>query len=103
MNEVPVNVAQKAVAMILGVEPDRVSPRVKRALSEALLSLPLDERVAFELHHGLQRYEDARCMTFAEIAQGYGLTRQRMQQLHKRALSKLRHHSRSTALRAYVA
>jgi RNA polymerase primary sigma factor len=41
-------------------------------------------------------------MTLDEIGKVYGVTRERIRQIEKKAMSQLRHPSRSQALRAYM-
>ncbi|MDQ7030399.1 MAG: sigma factor-like helix-turn-helix DNA-binding protein [Ardenticatenia bacterium] len=45
---------------------------------------------------------DGREHTLEEVGQKYGLTRERIRQIEKEALRKLRHPSRSRKLRAYL-
>ncbi|MDQ4077795.1 MAG: sigma-70 family RNA polymerase sigma factor [Chloroflexota bacterium] len=68
-------------------------------LSEALTSLTPREARILRLRYGLR---DGREHTLEEIGQKYGLTRERIRQIEKEALRKLRHPSRSRKLRAFA-
>lgn len=73
------------------------------ALSEdlhaALSTLTPRQARILNLRYGLQ---DGREHTLKEIGQKYGLTRERIRQIEKEALRKLRHPSRSRTLRAHL-
>lgn len=68
-------------------------------LSQALASLTPREVRILNLRYGLK---DGREHTLEEIGQKYGLTRERIRQIEKEALRKLRHPSRSRRLRSYL-
>jgi RNA polymerase primary sigma factor len=57
------------------------------------------EREVLSMRFGL---EDDRDMTLEEIGQHFGVTRERIRQIEARALAKLRHPSRSRALRGFL-
>ena len=66
---------------------------------EALASLTPREAKIIHLRYGLK---DGREHTLAEVGEKYGLTRERIRQIEKQALRKLRHPSRSRKLRAFL-
>ncbi len=68
-------------------------------LRKALTTLtPREARIIY-LRYGLQ---DGREHTLKEIGLKYGLTRERIRQIEKEALRKLRHPSRSRKLRSFL-
>ncbi len=68
-------------------------------LTRALSTLTPREARILRLRYGLR---DGREHTLKEIGEKYGLTRERIRQIEKEALRKLRHPSRSRKLRAFV-
>jgi RNA polymerase primary sigma factor len=68
-------------------------------IREALSSLTPREAKIIHLRYGLR---DGREHTLEEVGQKYGLTRERIRQIEKDALRKLRHPSRSRKLRAFL-
>ncbi len=72
---------------------------LREELSEALSTLTPREVKILKLRYGLT---DGREHTLEEVGQKYGLTRERIRQIEKEALRKLRHPSRSRKLRAYL-
>ncbi|MDQ4076694.1 MAG: sigma-70 family RNA polymerase sigma factor [Chloroflexota bacterium] len=68
-------------------------------LTKALATLTPREARILRLRYGLR---DGREHTLKEIGEKYGLTRERIRQIEKEALRKLRHPSRSRKLRAFV-
>ncbi len=68
-------------------------------LREALTSLSPREARVINMRYGLR---DGREHTLEEIGQKFGLTRERIRQIEKEALRKLRHPSRSRTLRAFA-
>ncbi len=68
-------------------------------IREALASLTPREAKIIHLRYGLR---DGREHTLEEVGQKYGLTRERIRQIEKDALRKLRHPSRSRKLRAFL-
>jgi RNA polymerase primary sigma factor len=59
---------------------------------------PREEKIIkmrFGLNHGSKH-------TLGEVGQAFALTRERIRQIEAKALGKLRHHSRSHKLRAYL-
>ena len=71
---------------------------MREALEEALSTLPTREARILRLRFGLQ---DGRSHTLGEIGQKFGLTRERIRQLEKRALRQLRHPCRFRPLKEY--
>jgi RNA polymerase primary sigma factor len=67
----------------------------RRELDHTLSTLPERERIILAMRFGLAGEEP---MTLEQIGERFGLTRERIRQLEAKALSKLRHPSRSGAL-----
>jgi len=61
---------------------------LKKQLAETLASLSARERRIIEMRFGL---DDAGCRTLEEIGTELGFTRERIRQIEKEALAKLRH------------
>jgi len=72
---------------------------LKEQLHDMVASLPAKERRVIELRFGLG---DGRSRTLEEVGQEFGLTRERVRQIEKKALGKLRHPSRSRKLKDYL-
>ncbi len=72
---------------------------VHEDIGEALASLTPREAKIINLRYGLR---DGREHTLEEVGQKYGLTRERIRQIEKDALRKLRHPSRSRKLKAFL-
>jgi len=68
-------------------------------LSKVLHSLEDRERRVIEMRYGLT---DGKPRTLDEIGHEFGLSRERIRQIEKTTMAKLRHPSRSDALREYV-
>jgi RNA polymerase primary sigma factor len=68
-------------------------------IREALSTLTPREAKIIHLRYGLR---DGREHTLEEVGQKYGLTRERIRQIEKDALRKLRHPSRSRKLRSFL-
>ena len=75
------------------------SELLKEQLKELLESLPAKERRVIELRFGLG---DGRSRTLDEVGEEFGVTRERVRQIQKKALGKLRHPKRSSKLREYL-
>lgn len=73
---------------------------LREELQRALEVLTPREVHILNLRYGLK---DGREHTLEEVGRKYGLTRERIRQIEKEALRKLRHPSRSRKLRAYLA
>lgn len=84
-----------------GEEPHDLvlSSTLNDELLHAFSSLTPREVRILNLRYGLK---DGREHTLEEVGQKYGLTRERIRQIEKEALRKLRHPSRSRRLRAYL-
>jgi RNA polymerase primary sigma factor len=72
---------------------------LRSQLSQALESLSARERRVIELRYGL---EDGYSLTLEEVGAKLGLTRERIRQIQKEALAKLRHRSLSRHLIEYL-
>jgi len=72
---------------------------LKEQLEESLASLPAKERRVIELRFGLG---DGCKRTLEEVGQEFGVTRERIRQIEKKALRKLRHPRCSRKLREYL-
>jgi len=88
--------------------PDREAPSPEEEaaqdllgeqLKEALGSLTVQEQDVVELRFGLR---DGCSRTLEEVGTELGLTRERIRQVERKALAKLRHPSRSGKLRGYL-
>ena len=83
----------------LGTLNRRMDAALKGEIKDAMSSLTPREAKILNLRYGLK---DGREHTLEEVGQKYGLTRERIRQIEKDALRKLRHPSRSRKLRAYL-
>jgi RNA polymerase primary sigma factor len=72
---------------------------LKEQLDDILGLLPAKERRVIELRFGLG---DGRSRTLDEVGQEFGVTRERIRQIQKKALGKLRHPSQSRKLKDYL-
>jgi len=72
---------------------------LRKEIEEALNTLDQREREVVKLYFGIG-YEHP--LTLEEIGEKFKLTRERVRQIKEKAIRKLRHHSRSKALRAYL-
>jgi RNA polymerase primary sigma factor len=72
---------------------------LRREIEEALDTLDQREKEVVKLYFGIG-YEHP--LTLEEIGEKFKLTRERVRQIKEKAIRKLRHHSRSKALRAYL-
>ncbi|MBI2860728.1 MAG: sigma-70 family RNA polymerase sigma factor [Chloroflexi bacterium] len=81
--------------------PDSVATRevLREQLMKILDSLSCRERQVIELRFGLGQDSDK---TLEEVGQKLGLTRERIRQIEREALSKMRHPSRSRQLLGYL-
>ncbi|TNF75627.1 MAG: RNA polymerase sigma factor RpoD/SigA [Bacteroidetes bacterium] len=68
-------------------------------INRALETLSPREADVIKLYYGIG---DQQSMTLAEIGQTFDLTRERVRQIREKAIRKLRHHSRSKLLKAYL-
>ncbi len=83
------------------VEPvDAASKELLREQIRSVLSFLSDrEREVLEMRFGLN---DGKDHTLEEVGKSFGVTRERIRQIEAKALRKLRHPSRSKALRDYL-
>ncbi len=75
----------------------RESLRVE--VQQVLKTLSEREAEVIRLYFGL---DDSQCLTLEEIGEKFNLTRERVRQIKEKAIRRLRHASRSKALRAYL-
>jgi len=68
-------------------------------VEDVLLGLTAREQRVLELRYGLRGH---RAYTLKEVGKIFGLTRERVRQIEKEALRKLRHPSRAQMLKAYL-
>ena len=68
-------------------------------INQALSTLTDREHKILRMRFGL---DNDRTHTLEEIGKQLGLTRERIRQIEAKALRKMRHHSRSGALRGYL-
>jgi RNA polymerase sigma factor (sigma-70 family) len=68
-------------------------------LDAVLGTLEARERQVLRMRYGL---DDGRPRTLDEIGKAFGLSRERIRQIERDTMAKLRHPSRSQALRDYV-
>ncbi|MBM2825716.1 MAG: rpoD [Dehalococcoidales bacterium] len=83
----------------LAPEEEAARSMFREQLAEVLSSLTLRERRIIELRFGLV---DGRGRTLDEIGEEFGVTRERIRQIERQALNKLRHPSRSRKLIDYL-
>jgi RNA polymerase sigma factor (sigma-70 family) len=90
----------------LVADDDAVDPELAAAyeltraeVNEALASLHERERGVLMMRFGLL---DGECHTLEEIGERYGVTRERIRQIEKKTLAKLRHPSRSNRLAGLI-
>lgn len=72
---------------------------LRQEIEEALATLPAREARVIRLRFGLQ---NGRIYSLEEVGEKFGLTRERIRQLEKQALRRLRHPRRSRLLREYL-
>jgi RNA polymerase primary sigma factor len=84
---------------ILQPEEEATASLLKEELNKTLESLTPRERRVIELRFGL---DDEYSRTLAEAGTELGLTKERIRQIEKEALAKLRHRSRSRELIGYL-
>jgi RNA polymerase primary sigma factor len=83
----------------LSPEEHAAHSMLKEELDSALAALTPRERGVLELRYGLY---DGRSRTLYEVGSQFGVTRERIRQIEKKAINKLRHPSRSHRLRGYL-
>ncbi|MFA7124284.1 MAG: sigma-70 family RNA polymerase sigma factor, partial [Candidatus Delongbacteria bacterium] len=72
---------------------------LREEIDIALKSLTDKEKEVIMLYFGIDQDQP---MTLEEIGDKFGLTRERVRQIKEKAIRRLRHTSRSKALRAYL-
>jgi RNA polymerase primary sigma factor len=72
---------------------------LKDSVRDLLETLPERERYVIERRYGL---DDGRCATLAEIGAGIGVTRERVRQIQRSALSRLRSRALDTELASFL-
>ena len=72
---------------------------LQETLRQVLNTLKPRERDILKLRFGI---DDGRARTLEEVGEVYGLTRERIRQIEKKAIKKMRHPSRSKKLREYI-
>jgi len=72
---------------------------LEREVQEALSTLTARESRIMELRYGLR---DGHPLTLQDVAERFGLTRERIRQIEKEAIAKLRHPEKAIRLRAFV-
>ncbi len=72
---------------------------LEQEIQEALATLSARESRIMELRYGLR---DGHPLTLQDVAERFGLTRERIRQIEKEALAKLRRPDKSLKLRAFV-
>jgi RNA polymerase primary sigma factor len=82
-----------------GPDEQATKSMFRQQLTRLLDSLPPRERRVIELRFGLQ---DRRSRTLDEVGAEFGVTRERIRQIERKALNKLRHPSRSRKLIDYL-
>jgi RNA polymerase primary sigma factor len=86
--------------------PDQLNPdepllddALKREIEKALATLTPREAEVISLYFGINREHS---LTLEEIGERFGLTRERVRQIKEKAISRLRHNSRSRPLKSYL-
>ena len=70
-----------------------------KEIQKALATLTARESRIMELRYGLR---DGHCLTLQDVAERFGLTRERIRQIEKEAIKKLRRPDKARRLRAFV-
>jgi RNA polymerase primary sigma factor len=89
-------IADKSAAQPIDVATNKL---LKEQLNEILASLSYRERRIIEMRFGL---DDGCRYTLDEVGQEFGITRERVRQIERKALGKLRHPMNSRRLREYI-
>jgi len=80
-------------------DTDLMSGSLKKEIERALATLSPREAEVIRLYFGLNIEQP---LTLEEIGEKFNLTRERVRQIKEKAIRRLRHTSRSKALRAYL-
>jgi len=105
IREVPLSrVLDSIPRQYLLTTPDEIDDRLdlqqlREVLGKQLGTLALRERRVIELRFGLI---DGNKLTLHEVARKYGITNERVRQIEKKALTKLRHPLRSRKLKVFL-
>jgi RNA polymerase primary sigma factor len=83
------------------LDPDEplLDDALKREIEKALATLTPREAEVISLYFGINREHS---LTLEEIGERFGLTRERVRQIKEKAISRLRHNSRSRPLKSYL-
>ena len=83
------------------LDPDEplIDDSLKREIEKALATLTPREAEVISLYFGINREHS---LTLEEIGERFGLTRERVRQIKEKAISRLRHNSRSRPLKSYL-
>jgi len=81
-------------------EDEAANSMLRQQFKDVLSSLTDRERKIIEMRYGLDNEQG---LTLKEVGHEFGLTRERIRQIEKEALAKLRHPSRSRKLIDYLA
>ena len=72
---------------------------LEREIQDALATLTARESRIMQLRYGLK---DGHPLTLQDVAERFGLTRERIRQIEKEAIAKLRRPDKAVRLRAFV-
>ena len=104
--ETPIDEGEESELGEFIADPGAVQPAeiasyqlLKEQLADILASLPRREREVIELRFGLA---DGRSRTLEEVGREFGLTRERIRQIERVALARLREHGATSRLRDYL-
>jgi len=81
-----------------GVDEFMIKESLGQEISEVLDTLKDREKQVLKLYFGIDGEEE---MTLVEIAEEYGLSRERVRQIKEKAVRRLRHRSRKANLEPY--
>ncbi|MFW5799740.1 MAG: sigma-70 family RNA polymerase sigma factor, partial [Spirochaetota bacterium] len=76
-----------------------IEESLKKAIEQSLSTLPRKEREILSLRFGLNGKEP---LSLKEIGEAFDLTKERIRQIEKKAIKRLRHPSRSIALKMFL-
>ncbi len=81
-------------------EDDVITSSLQNSLNQAINSLTETERIIINLRYGLNGNKK---MSLEKIGQKFGLSKERIRQIEKKAIKKLQHPSRSQRIKHYYA